>query len=200
MSRSRICRITLLLAVGCLSALQSQAINVSMKLPPLEISDGEVQPGIWNSNVSAVIQKARKLYVPLLIVSGKRGCPHCARLMASMTNDTFVAWQKERNIFMAFHRRQKFTIAAGGDGKTNKASLLKEMSGSGVSAPVVCVYWLKEDGSELKYIFSGTRGNMLGQKCEKLECELMQAVDSVIGSYKGEFSQPQKPKQKEVSK
>lgn len=197
----KICRAVALAVMAVFPCARLSALSVSAKLPPLEISDGEVQQGMWNSNSIAVIQKAREMHVPVLVVSAKRGCPHCARLMAAMNTDAFRAWQKKKNIFMAIHRRQKFMIVTGEATKpNNKEAIFKDMSGSGLSAPVVCVYWLKEDGTEVKRIFSGTRGNMLGQKCDKLEDELTRAVDSVIGDFKGEISQPQKPQQKEATK
>ena len=159
------------------------AVTTPARFPKMKISDGEVVLGTWNSNVGMVIEKAKELHRPALIVHAQRGCPHCYRLMAAMTNDMFVAWQKERKILMGIYHRNRPSIRIGSANKSNaksKPSLMKEMSSSGVTAPVVCVYWPKEDGMEIKRIFSGTRGNMLGQKHEKLEGELIKAVDSII--------------------
>ena len=187
--------VTLLLCGG----VSLHAFGFSLKGPTLAVSDGDIRRGEWNSNVSAVMQQARETHVPALVIYAKRGCPHCARLTAAMTNATFMAWQKERNVLMATYGRKRPIVATDGTVK-RRDSLRKEMTSSGVSAPVVCVYWLKEDGTEIKRIFSGTRGNMLGQKCEKLESELMQAVDSVIGDYRSGFSQTKNLQQKEGTK
>ena len=184
--------------IFCASSLY--AITSPARFPKMEISDGEVTSGVWNSNIDMVLGKAKELHKPALIVHAKRGCPHCYRLMAAMTNEMFVAWQKERNLLMGIYHRNHPTIKIG---KTQQAkaktkpSLLKEISSSGMTAPVVCIYWPKENGEEIKRIFSGTRGNMLGQKHEKLEGELIKAIDSIIQSDDASSTKQQK---KEVTK
>lgn len=153
----------------------AHAIPVPGKMPDLGVAKRlPVQPGIWNANIGAVVQAAKDQHVPAVVVHAKRGCPHCFRLMNAMTNDLFVAWQKERALMMGFHRPG---IMLG------KSSFIKAMTNSGVGMPVVCVYWPRKDGTEVKRIFSGNRGQMLGQKHEKLEGELIKAIDSVLGEY-----------------
>lgn len=159
------------------------AVPVSMRMPDLGISKTlPVQPGVWNANVSAVVQAAKDQHIPAVIVYSKRGCPHCGRLMNAMTNDLFVAWQKERSLLMGFHRPG---ISVGSQSKLalRKNSLIGEMTASGLGTPAVCVYWPRKDGTETKRIFAGNRGQMLGQKHEKLEGELIKAIDSVLGEY-----------------
>lgn len=184
--------------IFCASSLY--AITSPARFPRMDISDKEVTPGVWNSNIGMVLEKAKELHKPALIVHAKRGCPHCYRLMAAMTNEMFTAWQKERNLLMGIYHRNRPTIKVGNTKQTEaktKQSLLKEISNSGMTAPVVCVYWPKANGEEVKRIFSGTRGNMIGQKHEKLEGELIKAIDSIIQS---EESSSTKQQKKEVTK
>lgn len=156
-------------------ACTTMAISVPGKMPDLGISKSlPVQSGVWNANIRAVVQAARDQHVPAVVVYAKRGCPHCFRLMNAMKSDSFVAWQKERALLMGFHRPGLML---------GKNAFIKEMTDSGVGLPVVCVYWPRKDGTEIKKIFAGNRGQMLGQKHEKLEGELIKAIDSVLGEY-----------------
>lgn len=164
-----------LLNVTIIWSYIAQAIPVAGKLPDLGVSKRlPVQPGTWNANIGAVVQAAKDQHVPAVVVYAKRGCPHCFRLLNSMTNDLFVAWQKERALLMGFYRPGLML---------GKNSFIKSMTDSGAGLPLVCVYWPRKDGTEVKQIFAGNRGQMLGQKHEKLEGELIKAVDSVLGEY-----------------
>ncbi len=163
-----------------------QAVRLEGKLPSLEVSDGEVLSGVWNSDVDRVLQKAREENRPTLIVYAKRGCPHCSRLLASMKSETFLKWQRERNIFMSlYHKKPNISLNGRviGNGKEGKEPLRKELAHYRGKAPLVCVYWPRSDGTTIKKMFSGIRGEMLGQKHEKLECELIQAVDGLLDGY-----------------
>ena len=162
------------------------AVNLPGKLPSLEVSDGEVLPGVWNSDVDRVLQKAKEENLPSLIIYAKRGCPHCSRLLASMKSELFLKWQRNRNILMTIYHK-KPNVSLNGrrlyNGKEGRDPLRKELANYRGKAPLVCVYWPKSDGTIVKSMFSGIRGEMLGQKHEKLECELIQAVDGLLDGY-----------------
>ena len=144
------------------------------------VSAGEVVPGEWNADLSAVIKVANQTHRPLLLVHTSQGCPLCVRLNQAINGEAFHQWQKDRNLLMAYVRTRGITSAR----YRRTRGFVKEVTGGVPGSPCVCVYWLKEDGTTNSVAFAGRRGEMMPEdKSGLFSVELMSAIDHALTDY-----------------
>ncbi|MCQ2389787.1 MAG: putative Ig domain-containing protein [Kiritimatiellae bacterium] len=153
--------------------------EVSAKIPIVH----EVTPGVWSDNFTNALAVAKSAHKPILVISAGTECSFCYRLNKSMNSTDFKMWQDDRKIFMVHindkNPQFKQTEAFQREG-------FKEVTG----IPIVCVYWKKEDGTEVKRTFSGRRGTMPGIRHKFLQMELISALDKILIDYTAKLSNP----------
>lgn len=158
-----------LLLATCLTAISS--------FGALDISRGDaVLPGEWNKNFDSALKLSRKKHHPLLVVCGGKGCAFCQRLNKAMGSADFSDWQKDRKVFMVHLNDTDDQYKAARD-------FIREGARNVSASPLVCIYWPKPSGEELKVAFSGRRGMMPSPKNKFLQIELINALDGALADY-----------------
>lgn len=139
--------------------------------------------GAWCADFTNVLAAAKAGHLPVLVVTAGTECSFCYRLNKAMNSTDFKTWQDDRKIYMAHvndkHPQYKAAEAFQREG-------FKDVTG----IPIVCVYWLKEDGTEVKKTFSGRRGTMPGMRHKFLQMELISALDKVLVDYTASLENP----------
>ena len=166
-----------LFTIVFLTTLSAVASNIP-------ISHGEVVPGEWNADFSAVLERSNREHLPMLLVRASEGCPLCARLNQALDGEAFSQWQKDRKLLMAY-------IRTSGQNAVSKRvqNFIKSVSGELPEFPYVCVYWPKADGTTNSVAFAGRRGEMGTERKDLLSVEFMTAVDRTIQDYLAQDSQ-----------
>lgn len=154
-----------------LTALSSAAFSIP-------ISCGEVVPGEWNADFSAVLERSNREHRPMLLVHTSEGCPLCARLNQALDGEVFSQWQKDRKLLMAYVRTR------GVDAIYRRTkNFINSVCGKSPGPPYVCVYWPKSDGTTNSVAFAGRRGEMGTERKELFSVEFVTAVDLAIKDY-----------------
>ena len=144
----------------------------------IAVSHGPVVPGVWNDDLPAVLEMARKEHRPVLLVHTSQGCPLCARLNQAIDGEAFSQWQNKRKLLMAYVR----TSGLGTFYKQTR-NLIKSIAGELPGFPTVCVYWPKADGTTNCVAFAGRRGEMGAERNPLFSVEFMMAVDLALKDY-----------------
>ena len=160
------------LAAGLfLAAVSANAVDIA-------VSRGPVVPGVWNADLSAVLEMANREHRPMLLVLSSQGCPLCARLNQAIDGEAFSQWQRDRKLLMAYVR------TSGLDADYRKTrDFIKSVAEDYPGSPAVCVYWPKADGSTNSVAFAGRRGEMGVEQNELFSVEFMAAVDRSLKEY-----------------
>ena len=144
------------------------------------VSAGEVVPGEWNADLSAVLKVANQTHRPLLLVHTSQGCPLCARLNQAINGEAFYRWQKDRNLLMAYVRTRGLSSPR----YRQTRGFIKDVAGALPGSPSICVCWFREDGTTNGVAFAGRRGEMMpDDKSGLFSVELMSAVDHALKDY-----------------
>ena len=143
------------------------------------ISSGPVRRGEWNNGFSNVVEAARTARLPMVMVLASDGCPHCARLEKAMSSEQFAAWCRNASLPMLFARTRR------GDAGTEhiRAFAFGEENKDSGRYPLVCVWGIKADGTEIKHTFQGRRGKMSKVKDPSLAVELIAALDEALKKF-----------------
>lgn len=161
----------LLVAIVFLTVLPTAAFNIP-------ISHGEVVPGEWNADFSAVIERSNREHRPMLLVHTSEGCPLCARLNQALDGEAFSQWQKDRKLLMAYVRTRGIDAVY-----RRTKDFINSVCGETPGPPYVCVYWPKADGTTNSVAFAGRRGEMRVERKELFSVEFMAAVDQALKDY-----------------
>lgn len=142
----------------------------------LSISDKGVLPGEWSKDFDSALKLSRERNHPLLVICGGKGCAFCQRLNKAMGSADFLDWQKDRKVFMVHLNDTDKEYKAARD-------FVREGAKNVSASPLVCVYWPKPSGEEVRSTFSGRRGMMPSPKNKFLHIELINALDGVLADY-----------------
>lgn len=170
------------LLMACILSVAAAAVGK-------EIPDGKIDlvheatPGVWCDDFTNALEVAKAAHRPILIVTAGTECSFCYRLNKCMNGTDFKTWREDRRIYMVHvndkHPQYKAAETFQRDGFRSVTGI-----------PIVCVYWLKGDGTEVKQTFSGRRGTMPGIRHKFLQMELISALDKILADYIATLSQP----------
>ena len=164
-------KIALLLTAVFFAAIELVAALARAPHVPVIPSRGEVKPGEWNADFSAVTNYAAVHHVPAVVVfSNPLGsCGACERFQTACNEPEFKEWQARRGLAMAF-------------GKTplvqNFTKPVEKAYNNGT--PFVCVWWPKTDGSVLKASFSGVPNKMPSSVGKSLAAQTVNAIETFL--------------------
>lgn len=137
-------------------------------------NDPAFKAGEWNSNFTAIKEKADADNVPLVAFWANPGCAFCKKLETALNTPAGYAWQKERGYYFVF-----------GYGKSGEHGKVKSFTrhASGLF-PYVAVYWKQglRGTSTQKKNFSG-RSGMMTVTSGDLANQFMQTVEYWLGDY-----------------
>ena len=137
-------------------------------------NDPAFKAGEWNSNFTAIMEKADADNVPLVAFWANPGCAFCKKLETALNTPAGYAWQKERGYYFVF-----------GYGKSGEHGKVKSFTrhASGLF-PYVAVYWKQglRGTSTQKKNFSG-RSGMMTVTSGDLANQFMQTVEYWLGDY-----------------
>ena len=137
-------------------------------------NDPAFKAGEWNSNFTAIKEKADADNVPLVAFWANPGCAFCKKLETALNTPAGYAWQKERGYY--------FVFGYGTSGEHGKVkSFTRHASGQ---FPYVAVYWKQglRGTSTQKKTFSG-RSGMMTVTSGDLANQFMQTVEYWLGDY-----------------
>ena len=137
-------------------------------------NDPAFRTGEWNSNYTAIKEKADADNVPLVAFWANPGCAFCKKLETALNTPEGYAWQKERGYY--------FVFGYGTSGEHGKVkSFTRHASGL---FPYVAVYWKQglRGTSTQKKNFAG-RSGMMTVTSGDLANQFMQTVDYWLGDY-----------------
>lgn len=137
-------------------------------------NDPAFRTGEWNSNYTAIKEKADADNVPLVAFWANPGCAFCTKLETALNTPEGYAWQKERGYY--------FVFGYGTSGEHGKVkSFTRHASGL---FPYVAVYWKQglRGTSTQKKNFAG-RSGMMTVTSGDLANQFMQTVDYWLGDY-----------------
>ena len=137
-------------------------------------NDPAFKAGEWNSNFTAIKEKADADNVPLVAFWANPGCAFCKKLETALNTPAGYAWQKERGYY--------FVFGYGTSGEHGKVkSFTRHASGQ---FPYVAVYWKQglRGTSTQKKNFSG-RSGMMTVTSGDLANQFMQTVEYWLGDY-----------------
>ena len=137
-------------------------------------NDPAFKAGEWNSNFTAIKEKADADNVPLVAFWANPGCAFCKKLETALNTPAGYAWQKERGYY--------FVFGYGKSGEHGKVkSFTRHVSGK---FPYVAVYWKQglRGTSTQKKTFSG-RSGMMTVTSGDLANQFMQTVEYWLGDY-----------------
>ena len=137
-------------------------------------NDPAFKAGEWNSNFTAIKEKADADNVPLVAFWANPGCKFCKKLETALNTPAGYAWQKERGYY--------FVFGYGTSGEHGKVkSFTRHVSGK---FPYVAVYWKQglRGTSTQKKNFSG-RSGMMTVTSGDLANQFMQTVEYWLGDY-----------------
>ena len=143
----------------------------------------EATPGAWCDDFTNTLAVAKATHRPVLIVTAGTECSFCYRLNKCMNSADFKTWREDRKIYMV-HVNDKHPQYK--EAESFQRESFRDVTG----IPIVCVYWFKEDGTEVKRTFSGRRGTMPGMRHKFLQMELISALDKILADYTATLSQP----------
>ena len=137
-------------------------------------NDPAFKAGEWNSNFTAIKEKADADNVPLVAFWANPGCAFCQKLETALNTPAGYAWQKERGYYFVF-----------GYGKSGEHGKVKSFTrhASGLF-PYVAVYWKQglRGTSTQKQKFVG-RSGMMKVTSGDLANQFMQTVEYWLGDY-----------------
>lgn len=136
-------RIVLLAAIAAATALRLAAIDVS---------SGEIALGEWNKGYSRARALADANHIPMLVMWARKTCPRCVACKTAMEQEDFRVWQAERKLVMVL-------IHEGEVGNGYALGLIRQGNQMLSDLPLLCVYWLKPDGSTVLRSFVGRTGH-----------------------------------------
>ena len=137
-------------------------------------NDPAFKVGEWNSNFTAIKEKADADNVPLVAFWANPRCAFCKKLETALNTPAAYAWQKERGYY--------FVFGYGTSGEHGKVkSFTRHASGL---FPYVAVYWKQglRGTSTQKKNFSG-RSGMMTVTSGDLANQFMQTVEYWLGDY-----------------
>ena len=137
-------------------------------------NDPAFKAGEWNSNFTAIKEKADADNVPLVAFWANPGCAFCKKLETALNTPAGYAWQKERGYY--------FVFGYGTSGEHGKVkSFTRHASGQ---FPYIAVYWKQglRGTSTQKKNFSG-RSGMMTVTSGDLANQFMQTVEYWLGDY-----------------
>lgn len=164
------------LMMAAVAVLAFGGAKAALQLEPmlLDVSDGAIVPGQWNSNYSAARTYADSHNIPLLVVYGGVSCGNCTILQRACLTDEFLAWQERNKPVMVYSHSSSDALSFAKP-KTNAA------------IPYVGIYWNRDGstpkkGSDGYKAFSGRDGMMLATG-GSLASQLIRSLDSVVAGY-----------------
>ena len=137
-------------------------------------NDPAFKVGEWNSNFTAIKEKADADNVPLVAFWANPGCAWCKKLETALNTPAGYAWQKERGYY--------FVFGYGTSGEHGKVkSFTRHASGQ---FPYIAVYWKQglRGTSTQKQKFVG-RSGMMKVTSGDLANQFMQTVEYWLGDY-----------------
>ncbi len=145
----------------------------------LTVSSGDVKLGEWNKRTTVARAYAEKNNIPLLLFRVNNGCSKCRKLEGACAEESFLTWQKNRQLVMVLSSNIDSTTDYNAGKELTPQSVIDSSS-----MPKIAVYWKKADGTILHKGFVGRSGQMLGQdRGLPLEEQMMNAVDSILRDY-----------------
>lgn len=165
-------KMLLVSAASALIALGAQALQIESTL--LSVSEGNIVPGVWNSNYDAGRTYADTYHVPLLVFYGGASCGNCTELQKACLTQDFLNWQALYKPVMIY------TTSSSG-----AMSFAKPEGSNGI--PYVGIYWNRDGnkpakGSEYYKTFTGRAGTMLAGGAT-LQAQLIASLNMVISGY-----------------
>ena len=137
-------------------------------------NDPAFKAGEWNSNFTAIKEKADADNVPLVAFWANPRCAFCKKLETALNTPAAYAWQKERGYY--------FVFGYGTSGEHGKVkSFTRHASGQ---FPYIAVYWKQglRGTSTQKQKFVG-RSGMMKVTSGDLANQFMQTVEYWLGDY-----------------
>lgn len=137
-------------------------------------NDPAFKTGEWNSNFTAIWEKADADNVPLVAFWANPGCAYCKKLETALNTPEAYAWQKERGYY--------FVFGYGKSGEHGKVkSFTRHASGK---FPYVAVYWKQglRGTTMQKKTFAG-RSGMMTVTSGDLANQFMQTVEYWLSDY-----------------
>ena len=150
----------------------------AVDLYAVNVSNGAIRLGEWNSNFLAAKSLAESSNIPMLIYWGSTSCPKCSKLKSAIEQSDFLAWQAQRKLVMV--------LCQNTDNEDSKACKNFAKNGS-LEWPYMMVYWPKADGSAVSAKFTG-RSTSIPASGSSLQAKLMNYVDQNIAGWNGQAS------------
>ena len=166
-------------AVSMLAVMSCAVVAGAVEI---DVSDGPVRPGEWNSNFAAVQAEADKTHRPMVFIHASVRCGYCARLKKAISGEAFRQWREERQPLLAY----VFESSKGGISDSGRLAIdfVNSYATNTLKTPRVGIYWPRENGITNRLAFSGRTGLMKVVKPEKpLVLEFMTALDSALSDY-----------------
>ena len=145
------------------------AYGITTQFVPIATSNGAIEPGEWNSNISAGQAYADANNVPMLAIYGSPFCGHCQALQTACNTDEFKNWAVEKKIVMVF---AEDSVTRSFCRPANSTYL-----------PFVSIYWPRKGDELVKVNFTGMLGYMPSNDGDTLAAQLINSCQMYIGAY-----------------
>lgn len=121
-------------------------------------------PG-WSSDFAATRDSAVARHVPMVLVCANQFCNHCQTLTERLQEDDFVTWREASGYEFCY----QFRPFSGVDPKVQAAiDFAIAVGGKPASAPYVCLYWVKADGTVVAETFTTEKATAVMSEADRL--------------------------------
>lgn len=139
-----------------------------------------VEPREWTSSFYACKNASDQSGVPVLLVWGNDGCPHCETLTEKMATPDFIAWMAEGPELMFCH------VIGSGSKEAEDAYEFARYANHTISIglseyPFVCVYVPEKGTGGFTAVNFVGRDQKMPVKIGELDHQLMSSVEQVLG-------------------
>ncbi len=151
-------------------------VSIFAHAADLEVSSGEIVPGVWNSRFNAAKRYADENHIPMIVFYGKTDCSECAKLKKAIGTDEYIAWQDEKQYVQVLS--MKYVASDWSDAR----AFIKSSPLNSDSLPMVAVYWNKPDGTVIRKAFVGRSSTMPSSVRGTLEVKFIDSIEGILGS------------------